>query len=130
MDYSLYKLQKVPICVLMTTSSYFIFRMVSFVPIMYIRIHMHLQIIEEMDLILSKKNVCKTAARDWAVKWTPAILRLSKTLRGKQAEVFKRNTENCEGDYVMLGEHLTKYTYVHACMWSICIYLSPHIYIT
>lgn len=68
----------------------------------------HMQIAEEMDLVLSKKNVCKMAARDWAVKWTPAILQLSKTLKGKQADLYKLNQQQCEG-MCMCATHVHVY---------------------
>jgi hypothetical protein len=67
-----------------------------------------MQIAEEMDLVLSKKNVCKMAARDWAVKWTPAILQLSKTLKGKQADLYKLNQQQCEG-MCMCATHVHVY---------------------
>lgn len=59
------------------------------------------QIKEELDLILLKKGLCKKAATDWSVKWTPAILRLSKTLRGKQLQLYKQYEKSCEGGFTV-----------------------------
>lgn len=57
-----------------------------------------MQLEQEIDLILAKKDVAKTSAKDWQTKWTPAILQHSATLVGKQGAIFKHNQKACQGD--------------------------------
>ena len=61
-----------------------------------------IQLEQEIDLILAKKDVAKTAAKDWQTKWTPAILQHSATLTGKQGAMYKQNQKACQGGYSII----------------------------
>ena len=52
-----------------------------------------LQIEQEMELVLEKRNVAKSATREWQLNWTPAIIDYSETLKGKQGTMFKQNQQ-------------------------------------
>ena len=52
-----------------------------------------LQLEQEMELVLEKRNVAKSAAKEWQLKWTPAITEYSETLKGKQGTMFKQNQQ-------------------------------------
>lgn len=51
-----------------------------------------------MDLIIGKKDVVKTCAADWNLKWAPAILHFSDTLTGKAATVYRNNQATYKGE--------------------------------
>ena len=56
-----------------------------------------LQIEQEIDLVLGKKDVMKVCSGDWIRKWTPAILHHSDTLTGKAGVVYKHNQMSIQG---------------------------------
>lgn len=55
-----------------------------------------------MDLILGKKEVGPSAIMEWKRKWTPALLRYSETLTGKQGALMKQNHKSCQGNLVCM----------------------------
>ena len=56
-----------------------------------------LQVDQEIDLVLGKKDVITTATSDWEMKWTPAVLEHSDNLTGKLGAIFKQNQMACQG---------------------------------
>ena len=56
-----------------------------------------LQVEQEIDFVLGKKDVVKAGTAAWVTKWVPAILQHSDTLTGKLGTIYKQNQMACHG---------------------------------
>ena len=52
--------------------------------IIIIIIYIYTQLEQEMDLILEKKDVSKSALQQWTTVWVPSILQYAETCTGKK----------------------------------------------
>ena len=55
---------------------------------------------QEMGLMLCRNDAVKVAIQEWNSKWVPAILKLSESLTGNPAAVFKHNQRTAKGSYL------------------------------
>ena len=58
---------------------------------------LYVQLEQEFDLILGRKDVVITAMHDWTYKWVPAILERADTLTGKAATLVLGAKKKYEG---------------------------------
>ena len=56
-----------------------------------------MQLEQEFDLILGRKDVVTTAMHNWTYKWVPAILERAGTLSGKAATLLLGAKKKYEG---------------------------------
>ena len=61
-----------------------------------------MQLEQEIDLILGRKDIVKTAMHDWTYKWVPAILERAGTLKGKATTLMLETQKKYEGMIMLI----------------------------
>ena len=66
----------------------------------YCCVYLFIQLEQEIDIILEKRDVLKTAQQDLSSTWVPAILQYGASCTGKTAAAIPQAKKDCEGTYI------------------------------